>query len=250
MIKVIISGCCGKMGRRIIALILKDNDFRLVGATENNGSPAVGQKLSRVLGNPILNLEVKSNTEDLKEADLLIDFTTPSATSEHLSAAIKFKKPVVIGTTGLDLEQTKKIETAAKEIPIVFSPNMSVGVNVLFRLVKDAAEKLSNDYKIDIIEAHHVHKKDAPSGTAKHLAAIIKGVPARRQEHVKIESIREDEIIGDHQVHFSSPRDVITIKHKARTRDIFAQGALEAAKFIVKQASGLYSMQNVIEGKQ
>lgn len=249
MIKVIVSGCCGRMGRRIIALVLKNDDFRLVGASEAKGNPAVGQKLSKALANPILNLEVKDSAEDLKDADLLIDFTTPSATSEHLSAAVKYKKPIVIGTTGLDFDQIKEIKAAALKIPIIFSPNMSLGVNVLFRLVKDAAQKLSADYKINIIEAHHIHKRDVPSGTAKHLAEIIKEVPMRRQEHIKIESIREDEIIGDHQVYFSSQQDLITIKHRAKTRDIFAQGALAAAKFIVKQASGLYDMQNVIEGK-
>ena len=111
---------------------------------------------------------------------------------------------------------------------------------------KEAAQKLGKDYKVDIVEAHHIHKKDVPSGTAKRLAELIKQTPAHKSEHIKIESIRQGEIVGEHQVRFHSPQDIIIIKHSAKTRDIFAQGALEAAKFVVKQAPGLYDMQDVI----
>jgi len=249
MIKIIVSGCCGKMGRRIIFLALKDKGLRLVGAIEAKRHPAVGKKLSKSLFNPILNIEVKDNAQGLEDADVLIEFTSASATMEHLKVALQYKKALVIGTTGMSQDEINQIKKASSSIPIVFSPNMSIGVNLIFKLIKEAALKLGNDYKADIVEAHHVHKKDAPSGTAKRIAEVIKQSPHRAKEHIKIESIREDEIVGDHQVRINGPQDLIIIKHSAKTRDIFAQGALFAAKFIAGKAPGLYDMQNVIEGR-
>jgi len=227
MIRLVVSGCCGKMGKRIIALARADKEFKIVGA-----------------------IEIGDNPEAIKEADALIEFTNPAATCEHLALALKYKKAVVIGTTGLENAQLKKIKQAAGKIPVVFSPNMSLGVNVLFRLVKEAAQKLGAGYKVDIVEAHHVHKKDAPSGTAKRLAELIKQAPGHKKEKVKIDSIREGEIVGEHQVRFESTQDMITIKHSAKTRDIFARGALAAARFAVKQKPGLYDMQDIIESRK
>ncbi len=150
---------------------------------------------------------------------------------------------MVIGTTGLTDAQTKEIEVAANKLPIVFSTNMSIGVNLLFKLVKETAAKLSKDYSVRIIEAHHIHKKDAPSGTAKHLAAIVGNTGFKVAD---IKSIREGEIIGDHEVVFDSGVDTIRLSHSAKTRDIFAKGALAAAKWLVKKKPGLYSMQDVL----
>ena len=249
MIKLVISGCCGKMGRRIIAMASRDKGFEIAAAIEARKHPAIGRKLSAVLVNPALDIEVKDNPEIFKDADVLIEFTNPSATLEHLVFAVKYKKAAVIGTTGLDSEQLQKIKQASRDIPIVLSSNMSVGVNLVFKLVKEASQKLGKDYKADIVETHHTHKKDAPSGTAERLAELIKQSSAHVGEHIKIESIREGEIVGEHQVRFNSPQDIIIIKHSAKTRDIFAHGALEAAKFVVKQNPGLYDMQNVIVGK-
>ena len=277
MIKLVVSGCCGKMGRRIISLCLGDSKFELAGAIEAKSHPAIGKKLSEILMNPALDIEVKDDPQLIKEADVLIEFTNPSTTASHLALAVKYKKAVVIGTTGLESEQLRKVKEASGDIPIVFSPNMSIGVNLVFKLVKEAAQKLGKDYKADIVEAHHIHKKDAPSGTAKRLAQLIgqaRPVPncklsqqriwngARlssdkqggqaagcQSKHIKIKSIREGEIVGEHQVRLSSPEDVIIIKHSAKTRDIFARGALEAAKFVAKQAPGLYDMQDVIDNR-
>ena len=246
MIKLVVSGCCGKMGRRITALACRDKEFEIAGAIEKKNHPAVGRKLSTVLMNPALNIEVKDNPEIIKDADVLIEFTNPLATVEHLILAVKYKKPAVIGTTGLTPPEVEKVKEASKEIPIVFSPNMSLGVNLVFRLVKEAIGKLDKDYKVDIVEAHHANKKDAPSGTAKRLVELVKETPGHEKEHIRIESIRQGRIVGDHQVRFNSPRDVIIIKHSAKSRDIFCQGALEAAKFIVKQNPGLYDMQDVL----
>lgn len=246
MIRLVISGCCGKMGSRIAALAKADKAFELVGTIEEQAHAAIGKKLGDVLGNPALNIEVTDNPEIIKGADALIEFTNPGATLEHLILALKHKKAVVIGTTGLSAAHLQKLKKASRKIPIVFSPNMSVGVNLVFRLVKESAQRLDQGYKVDIIEAHHIHKKDAPSGTAKRLVKLIKQTPSRKNENIEIDSIREDEIVGEHQVRFSGAEDTIIIKHSAKTRDIFAQGALAAARFVAKQACGLYDMQDVI----
>ena len=246
MIKLVISGCCGKMGRRIAALACRDKEFEIAGAIEKKNHPAVGRKLSAVLMNPVLDIEVRDNSEIIKDTDVLIEFTNSLTTVEHLILAVKYKKPAVIGTTGLASAQVEKVKEASKEIPIVFSPNMSLGVNLVFRLVKEVISKLDKDYKVDIVEAHHVNKKDTPSGTAKRLVELVRETPGREKEHIRIESIRQGRIVGDHQVRFNSPRDVIIIKHSAKSRDIFCQGALEAAKFIVKQNPALYDMQDVL----
>lgn len=236
MIKIAIYGCAGKMGARILSLASGDNDIKVVLGLEAEGHPSIGSKLA--------GIEVSGNRDDIKTADVLIDFTTPDATMEHLDAALKYKKAIVIGTTGFSEYQTSRIWEAAKEIPIVFSPNMSIGVTLLFRLVKEAAEKLSKGYRVRIIEAHHIHKKDAPSGTAKMLAKIIKEAWMRDPDDIK--SIREGEIVGDHKVAFESPYDTIELSHSAKTRDIFAQGALSAAKFIAGKRPKLYDMQDVL----
>jgi 4-hydroxy-tetrahydrodipicolinate reductase len=236
MIRLAISGACGKMGSRIIALACEEGDFKLTVALESKGHPRIGK--------PIYGINVTDEPAFVKDSDCLIEFTSPSATIEHLACAVKHKKPVVIGTTGLNEEDKIKIKDAAKVIPIVFSPNMSIGVNLLFKLVKEAAGILSKEYKVKIIEAHHVHKKDAPSGTAKKLAEVIKDASGKEVDNIK--SIREGEIAGDHRVMFDSPFDVIELFHSAKTRDIFAKGALVAARFIVTQRAGLYDMQDVL----
>jgi len=237
MIRLAISGCAGKMGTRIFNLALDDKDLK----------PIVGIEQTEVLKQCLKTDEFKvsDNPDDIKEADVLIEFTAPEPTIEHLDYALKYKKAMVIGTTGLSEDQIRKIREASKNIPIVFSPNMSIGVNLLFKLVKEAAEKLSKDYKVKIVEAHHIHKKDAPSGTAKKLAQIIKDASGREVSDIK--SIREGEIAGDHKVTFESPVDTVELSHSAKTRDIFAKGALAAAKFIAGKKPGLYDMQDVLE---
>lgn len=236
MVKLAISGCAGKMGSRILSLASEDKDFEIVVGLEQKSHPKVGSMIGQA--------KVSDNPDDIKNADILIEFTTPQATVEHLDFAIRHKRAMVIGTTGLAEEQVNKIKDASKSIPIVFSPNMSIGVNLLFKLVKEAAGKTSKDYRVNIVEAHHVHKKDAPSGTAKKLAQIIKDASGR--EVADIKSIREGEIIGDHKVTFEGTLDTIELAHSAKTRDIFAKGALEAARFIVNKPPKLYDMQDVI----
>lgn len=236
MIKIGICGCAGKVGTRILNLASDDRDIEVVMGLEAKGHPSIGSKIGRG--------KVSDDCEGIKSVDVLIDFTTPEATMEHLAAAVKHNRAIVIGTTGLSDEQTEKIREAAKKIPVVLSPNMSIGVNLLFRLVKEAAGKLSKDYGVTMVEAHHMHKKDAPSGTAKKLAQIVKESSSLEVEDIK--SIREGEIVGDHKVTFESPYDTIELSHSAKTRDIFAKGAITAAKFVAGKKAGLYDMQDVL----
>jgi 4-hydroxy-tetrahydrodipicolinate reductase len=222
MIKLAISGYKGKMGQRITAFAAQDKEFNIVA-----------------------KIEINDSIEAIKDADVLIEFTTPAATIEHLRVCIKLSKPIVIGTTGLSEGELSQLKAAAKKIPIVFSPNMSVGVNCLFGLVRDAARRLGLNYEVNIVEAHHVYKKDSPSGTAKKLAQIVKEANSKDVNDIK--AIREGEIIGDHRVIFENSLDKVELFHSAKTRDIFAQGALRAAKFIVTKKPGLYSMEDVLD---
>lgn len=236
MIRLAISGCCGKMGQRILNLALQEKDFKIACALENKNNSSVGMEIS--------GLKVIDDVNRIKEADVLIEFSTPEATIEHLIFCLKYKRPMVIGTTGFSQEQIGVVKSASKKIPILFSPNMSIGVNLLFKLIREASKKLSGDYKISITETHHIHKKDAPSGTAKQIAKIIKDV--RKEDVKEIKSNREGETVGDHEVIFDSPCDTIKLVHSAKTRDIFAKGAIFAAKWIVKKKNGLFSMEDVL----
>jgi 4-hydroxy-tetrahydrodipicolinate reductase len=236
MIKLAVSGCHGRMGSQILELAFNDLDFAVVCILEGKDHPALNTKVG--------NLLVTDNSYQIKEADVLIEFTTPEATLAHLKDCLQYRRAMVIGTTGLNTSQLDQIKTAAKEIPIVYSPNMSVGVNVFFRLVKEAARSLPKDSTVKIVEAHHIHKKDAPSGTAKQLAQIIK--EAKGEEVKDIQSIREGEIVGDHRVFFESAFDTIELRHSAKSRSIFAQGALVAAKWLADQKPGFYNMEDVL----
>jgi len=235
-IKLGVSGAMGKMGQRILELAGNDPEMRTSLALERLTHPEIGTKIAGV--------EVVSDKELIRDIDGLIDFSSVEGTLDHLRYCVKFKKPIVIGTTGFSEEQKKEIIEASRTIGVVFSPNMSIGVNLLFELTRQAARALPGDYRISMTEAHHVHKKDAPSGTAKFLADIVK--QGRSLDDVPIRSIREGEIVGDHEIVFESPWDTITISHRAKTRDIFARGALAALKFVVKKKHGLYTMADVL----
>jgi len=222
MIKLCVSGSKGKMGSRIIELAKEDKGLKVTGEFDVDGDPKAA----------------------IEGSDCLIEFTSPEATIEHLQICRKLKVPIVIGTTGLEPAQILKAEEASKDIAVVLSPNMSIGVNLLFKMVSDAARVLSQGYEVNIVEAHHEHKKDAPSGTAKEIARIVKDVKGGAD--VPIDSIREGEIVGEHTITFDSELDMIEITHSAKTRDIFVRGALAAAKFVVGKPAGLYSMKEVL----
>jgi len=235
-IKLGVSGALGKMGQRILALAGEDRSFVLVLALERPDHPQLGCET--------FGLRVGSDLKAVAGVDGLIDFSSVSAAAGHAAACAKAGKPLVIGTTGLSPEDQKAIRDAAKKIPIVFSPNMSVGVNVLFALAAQAAGQLPEGYAVRLAETHHVQKKDAPSGTAKKLAELIKA--RRPSAEVPIDSRREGEVVGDHAVVFESPWDMVTLSHSAKTRDIFALGALQAMKFCVTKKNGLYDMADVL----
>jgi len=236
MIKLAISGCQGRMGQRITALALQDKGFKISALLENKNRPDV----------PLLSHNIPVNFEDaaLKGSKVLIEFTTPEATLAHLKACQKYGVNMVIGTTGLSPAQIHQIKKASSKIAVVFSSNMSVGVNLVFGLIRQAAQITGKEYAITLSETHHVHKKDAPSGTAKTMAEV-----AEQYSKIKVKdiaSIREGEVIGDHTITFESPVDLISIHHHAKTRDIFAEGSLVAAKFLSKKKKGLFNMQDVL----
>lgn len=258
MIRLIVCGAGGRMGGRILELASRNPEFKVVGAVESAHHPA--------LGNKILDGQVAVSS-DLAAlagaADVLIDFTAPEATLEHLKAIQGSGKiSAVIGTTGFSDGQLAEIKTISQKIPIVLSPNMSVGVNLMFELVRAAARKISN-YDIEITETHHNQKKDAPSGTAIALAKEIadelkrnfdkdvvygrKGnVGARPPKEIAIHAIRAGDVVGDHKVVFATGGERLEITHKASSRDAFATGALRAAIWIKGKKPGFYSMKDVL----
>ena len=237
MIKLGIAGACGKMGRRIYELAGQDKELEVGLALEKKGTPLIGKELGR--------LKVSSNPDGLFLVDVLVDFTLPEAVEEHLDYVAKYKKALVLGTTGLTDAQVNKVQEVSRVVPIVYSPNMSIGVNVLFSLLPEIAKKLGPDYSVEIVEAHHKAKKDAPSGTAKKMAEVIKDVT---KKDLAIHSIRLGDIFGDHTVVFCGNSERIEIKHQAHSRDLFAVGALKAIKWIVGKPAGLYTMQDVLKG--
>ncbi len=236
MIKLAVSGCQGRMGQRITALALNDKVFKISTLLESSNRSDVPER--------VCNLPVSLDADTLKGSNVLIEFTSPEATIEHLKVCQKYGVNMVIGTTGLSAAQITQIKKASQKIAIVFSSNMSVGVNIVFGLIRRASQITGKNYALRLTETHHVHKKDAPSGTAKTMAEIAEQFSKTKVKDM--ESIREGEVIGDHTIFFESPVDLISIHHHAKTRDIFAEGSLVAAKFLAKKKKGLYNMQDVL----
>ena len=224
------------MGRRIFELAGYDKDFELTLALEKKGTPVIGKDLGK--------LKISSSLDGLFLVDVFVDFTTAEAALATLDYAAKYRKALVLGTTGLDSAQTAKVEEVSKVIPVVFSPNMSIGVNVLFDVLADLCKRLGPDYNIEIVEAHHAAKKDAPSGTAKKMLQVL--TEASRKQ-IPAHSIRLGDIFGDHTVIFCGNSERIEVKHQAHSRDLFAIGALKAAKWVNGKPAGLYSMQDVLK---
>ncbi|MBF0620077.1 MAG: 4-hydroxy-tetrahydrodipicolinate reductase [Candidatus Omnitrophica bacterium] len=235
MIKVAIVGCQGRMGQRLCALASEHKDLQLVALVESPDRPDVPESAYGV--------KISKDIAAIKGADVLIDFTVPDATMKNLKACLQYRVRMVVGTTGFTAEQDDVIQEASRRLGIVRSSNMAVGVNVLFGLLRKMAEALKG-YGVSITETHHIHKLDAPSGTAKTLGEIVQN--ASSMQHIPIESVREGEVVGYHQVTFESPVDTIKISHNAKTRDMFAEGALVAAKFVAYKDNGLYNMQEVL----
>jgi 4-hydroxy-tetrahydrodipicolinate reductase len=253
--RVAIIGAAGRMGRELCRTALDTEGVELVGGTEGAGAPNLGADLGELCGAGKLGIAL---TEDPPEdADALIEFTTPEATIEHLS----YRKPTVIGTTGLSAEQLVKIEEAARGVPIVLAPNMSVGVNLLREVVRDLSAKLEG-YDIEVVEAHHRNKKDAPSGTALLLARAAaegrgqdlddvavygrEGVAPRKDGEIGIHALRGGAVVGEHSLVFYSDGEEVEVTHRALSRRTFADGAMRAARFVGTAKPGLYSMRDVL----
>jgi 4-hydroxy-tetrahydrodipicolinate reductase len=264
MVKVVVAGAGGRMGGRLVALIKESASLQLVGASERKGHPSVGVDAGEVAGCGRLGVAVTDDlTEPADRADVLIDFTTPAATLSNLAVMAARRKAMVIGTTGLSAEQLAELRQQAKSIPCVFAPNMSVGVNIILKVIAQVARALGEDYDIEVIEAHHRLKKDAPSGTAFKIAQVLaeatgrdldavaaygrKGmIGERKKGEIGMQVIRAGDIVGDHTVLFGGMGERIEITHRAQSRDTFARGALRAAQWVVKQPPGLYDMQDVL----
>ncbi len=244
MLKIGIGGACGKMGMRIAALAMKDPELMVAAALERDDCPETGKDLGLVIGAGDAGVTVVSDADEAcGNIDCLIEFTLPGPTLEHVDVCKRKGVSMVIGTTGFDPEGEKKIKEAADSIPIVFSPNMAIGVNLLFNLVKEAARVLGRDFSIKVDETHHIHKKDSPSGTAKMIARVIKEASGI---DVPVEAFREGEVIGNHGIVYEGEYETLEIRHDAKSRDVFASGALRAAMFLAGKEPGLYSMGDVL----
>ena len=256
MTRVAIIGAAGRMGRELCRAALETDGIELVGGTEGPGSPSLGADLGELCGAGKIGVALTEDPPD--DAEVLIEFTTPEATIKHLS----YRKPVVIGTTGLKEEQHAKIESAAESVPVVLAPNMSVGVNLLREVARKLSRKLSG-YDVEVVEAHHRNKKDAPSGTALLLARAAaegrgqdleevavygrEGVAPRKEGEIGIHALRGGAVVGEHRLVFYSEGEEIEVVHRALSRRTFADGAMRAAKFAASAGAGRYTMQDVLE---
>jgi 4-hydroxy-tetrahydrodipicolinate reductase len=253
---IAITGCMGRMGQQIIKSVRKDKNFKLITLTE-----------SKRINKKIYGIKIDLNTEQaFKKADIIIDFTIPKSTFQVLKIASKLKKRVVIGTTGFTKKEENLIKKFSKNIPILKAGNMSLGINLLMYLTEIASSSLREKFLSKIFEVHHKHKKDYPSGTALMLG---KGIAKGKNKDfynligkkylnkktfpygnkINFNSMRKGEIIGEHEVKFSSGKEIITLNHEAFDRALYSEGALSAAKWLMKKKSGLYSMRDLMNFK-
>ena len=239
------------MGQTIASLALQDFDsaFSIAGAIEAQDHEAIGKDLGLVLGRPsALGVTVSRDANaTIGQGDVLVEFSAPEATMAHVQIAQALRKPIVIGTTGLTDAQRATLAGAAKTIPVVLSPNMSVGVNLLFELAQLAAQRLGLTFDVEVVESHHRHKKDAPSGTAKRLADVLAVARKQPVASIPVHAVRAGDIVGDHTVILAGPAERLELTHRAHSREVFARGALRAAQFVVGQKPGLYDMSHVLK---
>ncbi len=236
------------MGRAVAGCALRDGACSIGAAFEAEGHEAIGREYGHVLGVPVSPpvTVVSDARRAMAAGDVVVEFTSPEATVAHVELARTLGKPMVVGTTGLSEAQVNRLRDASAVIPLVVSPNMSVGVNVLFELAQLAVQRLGPAYDVEIVESHHRAKKDAPSGTAKRLAELLAAERRQAAGPLPVHSIRAGDIIGDHTVVLAGPSERLELTHRAHSREVFAQGALRAAQFIVKQKPGLYDMSHVL----
>jgi len=265
MLNIAVTGAAGRMGRHLIQSCNENSNCQLGAAIEHESSPFIGNDAGAVAGVGKLNINLVSQLSDvIADFHTLIDFTRPEVTIKNLETCVANGKNIVIGTTGFNEQQKQQIHDAAKTIGVVFAPNMSVGVNLCFKLLDIAARVLGDDVDIEVIEAHHRHKVDAPSGTALRMGEVVaqalgrnlddcavygrEGVTGERERKtIGFETIRAGDIVGDHTVLFADIGERVEITHKASSRMTFANGAVRAALWLQNKKCGLYDMQDVLD---
>ncbi|MCE5283168.1 MAG: 4-hydroxy-tetrahydrodipicolinate reductase [Deltaproteobacteria bacterium] len=264
MVRAIVTGAAGRMGGRIISLIAQTDGIELAGAVEMKGHPLVGSDAGERLGLGRTGVLIEDDLAGaIGRGDVVIDFTFHEASIKHLETAASMGKAIVIGSTGVTDEEMKRVREFSGSVRCVISPNMSVGVNVLFNVLADVAATLGEGYDVEILEAHHHHKKDAPSGTAIRMAQVIAErlgrdlgqvgvysregmVGERKKDEIGIQTIRAGDIVGEHTVIFGGIGERLEITHRAHSRDNFAGGAIRAALWLVGQPNGIYDMRDVL----
>jgi 4-hydroxy-tetrahydrodipicolinate reductase len=261
MINVLIHGCTGRMGTTNVRVFHSDKEVKIVGGVVEKGNPFVGMDVGEVAGIGRLGVSVSDNIEDyISLCDVVVDFSVPSATFQLVDIALKHKKKLVIGTTGLSEDIMKKILEASESIAIVQSPNFSVGVNLMLELTKVATQVLGEDFDIELVEVHHNKKKDSPSGTALKILEVIKSIRKdyktiygregiigeRPKEEIGVFAVRGGDVVGDHTVMYLGYGERLEIAHRATSRETFSRGALRAAKFLMTKDKGFYTMKDVL----
>lgn len=265
--RVAITGAAGRMGKVLIEAVQDANGVTLGAAIVNPDSSLIGADAGEVAGVGKLGIVMVGNLDEaVTDFDVLIDFTFPDLTLENLAYCKEHGKQMVIGTTGLTESEKLQLGAASESVPVVFAPNMSVGVNVALNLLKTAAEALGDDYDVEIIETHHRHKKDAPSGTAVRMGEVVASALGRdlkecavygregftgerSRTEIGFETVRAGDVVGDHTVLFAGIGERIEITHKASSRMTFAKGAVRAAQWLADKPAGLYDMQDVLSLK-
>ncbi len=264
MLKVAVLGATGRMGKAILARIAEDRNLRLTGAVTHPGHPALGRDAAELAGVAPFSVPVTDDrSQALHDAQVAIDFTLPAVLEANVRACVEHGTALVIGTTGLSQRHQEAMQQAAREIPMVYGRNMSVGVNVFMELVARAARVLDDEFDAEIVEAHHRQKVDAPSGTALELGERIAAARGHGLDDVAVHArhgqtgprvpgtigfsvVRGGGVVGDHTVHFLAAEEQLEFVHRARDRAAFARGALRAARWVAGRAPGLYSMANVL----
>ncbi len=264
MIRVIVDGACGRMGKMIVQGVVQQEDMQIVGAIEYAGNPQIGEDVGEVAGVGPLGVSVGGNLSSiLGEADVVIEFTTPGATIENLRSVVEADKAMVIATTGFADEELVQVHELAAQISCVMAPNMSVGINVMLQAIQVVAKALGDDYDVEVIEAHHNQKVDSPSGTALRIAEVLAdaldrklpevgvygrhGIVGKRpRKEIAIHAIRGGDIAGDHTVLFAGAGERIEITHRAHSREAFARGAIRAARWVVNAPKGLHDISEVL----
>jgi len=263
MIKIAVLGAGGRMGQTLIRCARRLGDLQVVAAIETDKSPLLGKDAGIVAGAMDIGVLISDNArKGAEKADVLIDFSFPSSSAKHALLAAELKKPIVIGTTGLNKEEKECLKKAAAKTAVLWAPNMSLGVNILNAVIGQIAKKLAN-YDVEIMETHHAHKKDAPSGTALWLAetaASARGVSLdnvvvygrqgnigeRPPGQIGVLSVRAGDVVGDHTVIFATEGERLEMTHRASSRDCLAMGALRAAQWLIKRPTGFYDMRDVL----